>query len=166
MRGRLLMRRLKLDQNECPLYGIAGCPLLRGFECIEVYGDTIRTFRNVRYNTSVCRWGVSIKRGSTVGYIQKYSSCITVYIQTVLRAVFYAPLMLKLIILDNARLLIEVLLVLFSPLCCRVTVRDGETMEIGVTFEPSIILQALMPACSSDWSSLFDLNSILVYYNF
>ena len=32
------------DQNKCPLYGIAGCPLLRGFECIEVYGNTIRTF--------------------------------------------------------------------------------------------------------------------------
>ena len=27
--------------------GIAGCPLLRGFECIEVYGDVIRTFRIV-----------------------------------------------------------------------------------------------------------------------
>ena len=25
------------------LYRIAGCPLLRDFECIEVYGDTVRT---------------------------------------------------------------------------------------------------------------------------
>ena len=24
------------DQNKCPLYGIAWCPLLRGVECIEV----------------------------------------------------------------------------------------------------------------------------------
>ena len=53
MRGRLLLCRLKWDQNECPLYRIAGCPLLRGFECIEVYGDMIRTFRNVHYNASV-----------------------------------------------------------------------------------------------------------------
>ena len=36
-------------------YKIAGCPLLRGFECIEVYGGTVRTFRNVRYITSVRR---------------------------------------------------------------------------------------------------------------
>ena len=36
----------------CPLYGIlaAGCPLLRGFEFIEAYGDAVRAFRNVRYN--------------------------------------------------------------------------------------------------------------------
>ena len=32
-----LLRRLEQDQNKCPLYGIAGCPLLRGFEYTEVY---------------------------------------------------------------------------------------------------------------------------------
>ena len=30
-----LLRRLKRDQSKCPLYGIAGCLLLRGFEYIE-----------------------------------------------------------------------------------------------------------------------------------
>ena len=34
------------------LFGIAGCPLLRGFEYIEIYGDTVRTFRNVHYIVS------------------------------------------------------------------------------------------------------------------
>ena len=43
------------DQNKCPLYGIVGCPQLRGFECIEVYGNTIRTFRIVRYIAGVRR---------------------------------------------------------------------------------------------------------------
>ena len=47
MRGHFLLRRLKWDRNQCPLYGIAGCPLLRDFECIEVYRDTVRKFRNV-----------------------------------------------------------------------------------------------------------------------
>ena len=41
------------DQNKCPLYGIAGYPLLRGFEYIEVYGNTIRTFKIVRYIAGV-----------------------------------------------------------------------------------------------------------------
>ena len=66
MRGCSLLRRLERDQNKCPLYGIAGCPLLRGFEYIEVYGSTIRTFRIVRYIAGVRRWGVSVKQDSTV----------------------------------------------------------------------------------------------------
>ena len=33
----------------------SGCPLLRGFECIEIYGDTVQTFRNVHYIASACR---------------------------------------------------------------------------------------------------------------
>ena len=41
------------DQGKCPLYGKAGCPLLRGFECIEVYGDTIQILRTVRYIADV-----------------------------------------------------------------------------------------------------------------
>ena len=45
MQGYSLLRRLKRDQSKCPLYGIEGCPLLRGFEYTEVYGNTIRTFR-------------------------------------------------------------------------------------------------------------------------
>ena len=35
--------------------GIAVCPLLRVFECIEVYGDTIWTFKNVRHIANVRR---------------------------------------------------------------------------------------------------------------
>ena len=27
---------------KCPLYGIAECPLSRGFECSEVYGDMVQ----------------------------------------------------------------------------------------------------------------------------
>ena len=33
----------------------SGVSTAEGFECIEVYGDTVQTFRNVRYNASVCR---------------------------------------------------------------------------------------------------------------
>ena len=36
MRGCRLLCRLKWDQGRCPLYGIAGYSLLRGFECIIV----------------------------------------------------------------------------------------------------------------------------------
>ena len=36
MRGCSLLRRLKWDQSKCPLYGIAGCLLLRGFVYIEM----------------------------------------------------------------------------------------------------------------------------------
>ena len=42
------------------------CPLLRGFQCIEVYGDTIQTVTSVRYIVGVRHRGVSVKRGSTV----------------------------------------------------------------------------------------------------
>ena len=71
MWGRLLLRRLKWDRNQCLFYVIAGCPLLRGFECIEVYGDTVRIFRNVCYIASVRYWGVSIKWGSTVHIVYR-----------------------------------------------------------------------------------------------
>ena len=37
--------------KQVSINGIAGCPLLRGFECIE---DTIWTFKIVRYITGVC----------------------------------------------------------------------------------------------------------------
>ena len=29
------LHRLKRDQNKCPLYGIAGCPLLRGLNILK-----------------------------------------------------------------------------------------------------------------------------------
>ena len=38
---------IKQDQGKCLLYGVTGCLLLRGFESIEVYGDTIQIFRIV-----------------------------------------------------------------------------------------------------------------------
>ena len=52
-----------------------GCPLLRGFEYIEVCGNTIRTFRIVRYIAGVCRWGVSVMQGSTVLSVMALSRC-------------------------------------------------------------------------------------------
>ena len=47
--------KARLDQSKCLLYGIVGCLLLRGFEYIEVYGNTIWTFRIVRYIAGVRR---------------------------------------------------------------------------------------------------------------
>ena len=44
----------------------SGVSAVEGVECIEVYGDTVHTFRNIRYIASVHRWGVSVKRDSTV----------------------------------------------------------------------------------------------------
>ena len=44
----------------CQLYRIVGGPLLRGFEYIKVYENTIRTFIIVLY--------ITVKRGSTVIY--------------------------------------------------------------------------------------------------
>ena len=41
------------DGERCPFYGVAGCPLFRGFQCIEVYVYTIRTVTSVRYNVGV-----------------------------------------------------------------------------------------------------------------
>ena len=50
-------------QAKCPLYGVAGCPLLRGLECIDVYGDMIWTYPLYR---RCLQLRVSVKRGSTV----------------------------------------------------------------------------------------------------
>ena len=36
-----------MDQSLCPLCGIVGCLLLRDFEYIKAYGDTIQTYGNV-----------------------------------------------------------------------------------------------------------------------
>ena len=35
MRGCSLLRRLEWDQNKCPLYRIAECPLLRGLNILK-----------------------------------------------------------------------------------------------------------------------------------
>ena len=35
MQGYSLLHRLKWDQSKCPLYGIAGCPLLRGLNILK-----------------------------------------------------------------------------------------------------------------------------------
>ena len=44
-----------------PVIQNSGVSTVEGFECIEVYGDMVRTFRNVRYIASVRHWGVSVK---------------------------------------------------------------------------------------------------------
>ena len=41
------------DHENCLLYGVAGCPLLRGCLSIEVNGRTVRTFGIVRYIVGV-----------------------------------------------------------------------------------------------------------------
>ena len=51
-----LLRRLEWDHNKCLFYRIAGCLLLRWVEyCIEIYGNTIQTFRIVCYIAGVHR---------------------------------------------------------------------------------------------------------------
>ena len=54
------------DCKNCPLYGVAGCPLFMGCLSIEVNGRTVGTFRIVRYIMGVHFSGVSVKMGSTV----------------------------------------------------------------------------------------------------
>ena len=54
------------DRENCQLYGVAWCPLFRGYLSIEVNGIPVGTFRIVRYIMGVCYSGVSVKRGSTV----------------------------------------------------------------------------------------------------
>ena len=51
------------DHENCPLYGVAGCPLFRGCLSTEVNERIVGTFRIVRYIMSV---RLSVKRGSTV----------------------------------------------------------------------------------------------------
>ena len=38
---------VQLGTDYGPLYGVAGCPLLRGFWCIKVYGETTGVFRKL-----------------------------------------------------------------------------------------------------------------------
>ena len=55
------------DLENCPLYGVAGCPLFRGCLITKVNGRTVETFRIVRYiDIPVHCSGVSVKWGSTV----------------------------------------------------------------------------------------------------
>ena len=53
-RGRLVLFAYNWDHKNCPLYGVAGCPLFRGCLSIEVNGGTVRTFRIVCYIVGVC----------------------------------------------------------------------------------------------------------------
>ena len=41
-------------REKCRLYGVAGCPLFRGYLSIEVNGRTVGTFRIVHYIVGVC----------------------------------------------------------------------------------------------------------------
>ena len=54
------------DCENCPLYRVVGCPLIRGCLSIEMNGRTVGTFRIVCYIMGVRFSGVSVKRGSTV----------------------------------------------------------------------------------------------------
>ena len=65
-RGRCVLLAYNWGRENCPLYGVAGCPLFRGCLSIEVNGRAVGTFRIVRYIVGVRYSGVSVKRGSTV----------------------------------------------------------------------------------------------------
>ena len=52
-RGRYVLFVYNWDRESCPLYGVAGCPLLRGCLSIEVNRRTVGTFRIVRYIVGV-----------------------------------------------------------------------------------------------------------------
>ena len=51
--GSLSIACVQLGQRKCPLYGVARCPLFRGYLSIEVNGMTAGTFRIVRYIVGV-----------------------------------------------------------------------------------------------------------------
>ena len=85
------------DHENCPLCGVAGCPLFRGCLSIEVNGMAVGTFRIAHYIVArvhnncyellivgVHYSGVSVKRGSTVVCTQYIlSGHENVYIQDV-----------------------------------------------------------------------------------
>ena len=64
-RGRCILLAYNWDRENCPLYGVAGCPLFRGCLSIEVNGRAILTFRIVRHIVGVRYSRVSVKWGST-----------------------------------------------------------------------------------------------------
>ena len=47
--GREVLLVYNWDPQNCPLYGVVGCPLFRGCISIEVNGRTVGTFGIVRY---------------------------------------------------------------------------------------------------------------------
>ena len=51
--GSLSIVAYNWDCENCPLYGVAGCPLFGGCLSIEVNGRTVGTFRIVRYIVGV-----------------------------------------------------------------------------------------------------------------
>ena len=73
-RGCWVVLAYNWDRENCPLYGVAGCPLFRGCLSIEVNGRTVGTFRIARYIIDVRFSGVSVKRGSTVLNIKNWVS--------------------------------------------------------------------------------------------
>ena len=52
-RGHKVLFAYNWDRESCPLYGVVGCPLLRGCLSIEVNGRTVRTFGIVSYIVGV-----------------------------------------------------------------------------------------------------------------
>ena len=65
--GFLVLRVYNWEVDYCPLYGVARCPLFRGFKCTKLYGEKIGAFRTARYiSVGVRTLGVYVKRGSTV----------------------------------------------------------------------------------------------------
>ena len=65
-RGRLVMLAYNWDRENCPIYGVAGCPLCRG--CLSMERQS-GLFIIVRYIVGVHYLGVSVKRGSTVSIV-------------------------------------------------------------------------------------------------
>ena len=52
-RDRQVLFAYNWDRENCPLYGVTGCPLFRDCLSIEVNGRTVRTFGIVRYIVGV-----------------------------------------------------------------------------------------------------------------
>ena len=52
-RGRKVLLAYNWDRENCPLYGVAGCPLFRGCLSTKVNGMTVGTFRIVHYIVGV-----------------------------------------------------------------------------------------------------------------
>ena len=61
------------DHENCPLYGVVGCPLFRGCLSIEVNGRAVGTFRIVHYIVGVRYSGVSVIQGCPLSGVPLYS---------------------------------------------------------------------------------------------
>ena len=64
--GRLVLLAYNWDRKNCPIHGVAGCPLCRG--CLSMERQS-GLFIIVRYIVGVHYSGVSVKRGSTVSIV-------------------------------------------------------------------------------------------------